>query len=113
MCEWFSGTGKGGQRRNKVKSCCRLTHIPSGIIKTAQTRSRESSFNQAKMQIEILLDNEARSQVDHNTNIIRTTQISQNVVRSYNFKRNIVEHGSNNSMSLKLFFKGQGFKLWK
>ena len=45
--EWYSGSGAGGQHRNRHKNSCRLTHIPSGIISTAQTRSRDSSFKLA------------------------------------------------------------------
>ena len=29
--EWFSGQGAGGQRRNKVQACCRITHNDSGL----------------------------------------------------------------------------------
>jgi peptide chain release factor 1 len=46
--EWYSGTGCGGQNRNKVQSSCRITHLPSGLVKTAQTRSRENSLKLAK-----------------------------------------------------------------
>lgn len=41
---WFSGTGKGGQKRNKTQACCRLTHRDSGVTKTGQNH-RERSKN--------------------------------------------------------------------
>lgn len=49
--EWFSGTGKGGQHRNRHQNCCRIIHPSSGLIATAQCRSRENSFNEAKASI--------------------------------------------------------------
>jgi len=43
--EWFSGTGKGGQHRNKHQNCCRITHIETGF-KTQGTGSRSRVANQ-------------------------------------------------------------------
>jgi peptide chain release factor 1 len=42
--EWYSGTGKGGQHRNKHQNCCRCRHEPTGItaVGTA-SRSREDN----------------------------------------------------------------------
>lgn len=34
---WFSGTGGGGQHRNKHQNCCRLKHRDTGVIKTGQS----------------------------------------------------------------------------
>lgn len=45
--EWFSGTGAGGQNRNKVKNSCRMTHLPTGLTATAQTRDRNNSLKMA------------------------------------------------------------------
>jgi protein subunit release factor A len=43
--EWFSGSGGGGQHRNKHQNCCRITHIESGI--SAQgTASKSRVANQ-------------------------------------------------------------------
>lgn len=45
---WFSGTGAGGQHRNKHQNSCRLKHKATGIIKTGQSsRSREANRREA------------------------------------------------------------------
>jgi peptide chain release factor 1 len=42
--EWFSGTGKGGQHRNKHQNCCRCIHEPTGIQANGTgSRSREDN----------------------------------------------------------------------
>ena len=43
--EWFSGTGKGGQHRNKHQNCCRIIHNATGL-KAQGTESRERTANQ-------------------------------------------------------------------
>ena len=46
--DWFSGSGAGGQHRNKHQNCLRLTHIPTGIMTTGQTeRDRPSNLRKA------------------------------------------------------------------
>lgn len=45
---WFSGTGCGGQHRNKHQNCCRLLHLPTGLTTVGQRqRSREQNFKDA------------------------------------------------------------------
>lgn len=46
--EWFSGTGKGGQHRNKHQNCCRVIHEPTGIKATGTaSRSRQDNLRNA------------------------------------------------------------------
>ena len=59
--EWYSGTGAGGQHRNKHQNSCRITHLPSGTVATAQCRSRENSLEEAKSTILERLNNRTLS----------------------------------------------------
>ena len=46
--EWRTGTGPGGQNRNKVATSLRLTHTPSGLVVTgADERGREANLRLA------------------------------------------------------------------
>ena len=46
--QYFSGTGAGGQHRNKHQNCVRLTHRDSGVTVTAQnSRSRQTNLREA------------------------------------------------------------------
>jgi protein subunit release factor A len=42
---WFSGSGAGGQHRNKHQNCCQITHIESGLS-AQSTANRERMPNQ-------------------------------------------------------------------
>jgi protein subunit release factor A len=45
---YFSGTGKGGQHRNKHQNCVRINHKESGVIVTGQTgRDRKQNEREA------------------------------------------------------------------
>ena len=45
---WYSGTGKGGQHRNKHMNCCRIKHPDSGVIVTCcDNRQREKNLREA------------------------------------------------------------------
>lgn len=43
--EWFSGTGKGGQHRNKHQNCCRIRHKETGLTAVG-TASKSRVVNQ-------------------------------------------------------------------
>ena len=46
--DWFSGTGAGGQYRNKHQNCIRLHHKDSGVTVTGQSnRDRISNQKEA------------------------------------------------------------------
>lgn len=82
--DWFSGSGAGGQHRNKHQNCCRLTHLPTGIV-VQGTESRERPANLRKA-FERLADKlKEHHQVD------RPKEISNERIRDYHSVRNVVK----------------------
>lgn len=115
--EWYSGTGAGGQHRNKHQNSCRITHTATGIVSTAQCRSRENSLNEAKVAILERLNNAARSSDNRDNAIIRKDQVGTgergDKIRTYRFQDNLVkDHRSENQASITKVLAGNFDLLW-
>ena len=54
---WFSGTGKGGQHRNRHQNCCRVTHRPTKVTAVGQShRDRSSNLREAKSSLAAVME---------------------------------------------------------
>ena len=93
--EWYSGTGAGGQHRNKHQNSARVTHIPTGIVETAQCRSRENSLAEAMSQLNKRLDSAANNEHYSITMADRKDQIGSGMrgdkIRTYRFQNDVVQ----------------------
>lgn len=90
--EVTKGSGPGGQHRNKVETCIKITHIPTGITETCQdTRSKNRNFNICKKRIEDKIRDIELEENNKKQNEFRKMQI-QNTKRrrTYDFKSKIV-----------------------
>lgn len=115
--QWYSGSGNGGQARNKVQNCCRLIHVPTGIIKTAQFRDRASSYNNAYKSLSDELKKIYDSNLNNTQNSIRQKQIGSGMrgdkVRTFRFQDNsVTDHRTNKTASCKEVMKGNFHLLW-
>jgi peptide chain release factor 1 len=116
--EWYSGTGAGGQHRNKHQNSCRLTHVPSGTVVTAQCRSRENSYQQALAEIQKRVDNNFMTCYHSKVNEDRREQVGSGMrgdkIRTYRFQDDRVQdHKSMNEASVKKVMNGNFDLLWK
>ena len=83
--EWFSGTGAGGQHRNKHQNCVRITHIESGISCTGQSfRERSRNFDDAFRRLAERITShyipEDGREREPETRVVRTYNIPENRV---------------------------------
>lgn len=115
--EWYSGTGSGGQHRNKHQNSCRITHIPSGIIATAQCRSRENSLNEARQTVIERLDKLVKSAYNNTIASDRKQQVGSGMrgdkIRTYRFQDDVVkDHITSKVASVKKVLGGNFDLLW-
>jgi len=90
--EWYKGQGPGGQHKNKKATACRITHLPTGVVATADGRHRTQNKREAMATLSRRLANrkaeaeaaEKKARRDHNIHNMKT-------IRTYDFKRGMVK----------------------
>lgn len=115
--EWFSGTGKGGQHRNRHMNSCRLKHILSGLVVTSQTRSRVNSYNNALETLTQLLQKQTINTNHVVVNQTRKTQIGSgergDKIRTIRFQDDwVVDHRTGKTLTATQFMQGNMDQLW-
>lgn len=86
--DWFSGTGAGGQHRNKHKNCVRITHIPTGLTTQCQEfkerpQNQKIAFKKlAPMVVAHYLDKEKHERIKIDE-VIRTYHEPANRVKDH------------------------------
>lgn len=97
------GSGPGGQNRNKVASCVRVTHLPTGTVVTIDGRDQHKNLQKAMKELDrrvqqLLADELAirkKARRDHAIHNVET-------IRTYDYKRGVVkDHRSGREASIK------------
>ena len=115
--EWYSGTGAGGQYRNKHQNSCRITHIPTGIVAKSECRSRTNSKNAAVVEIQRRVAEIMQKQYNDGVANDRKKQVGTGMrgdkIRTYRFQDDVVkDHITNKSSTVKKIMAGNFDLLW-
>lgn len=98
--QWYSGTGKGGQHRNKHQNCCRLIHLPTGLAaKGSGSRERTRNFDAAWRALV--------SKVAALAHVPAERRFSDVVVRTYHFERGqVTDHSTGRTAPIRPVMEG-------
>ena len=82
--EWYSGSGAGGQHRNKHENCCRITHLESGLtVNGTETKSRvtnqRTAFNKLAKMVMAYYNDDTKERINA-TDVIRNYHAVRNEV---------------------------------
>lgn len=109
--QWYSGTGSGGQHRNKHQNSCRLIHKKTGMVATAQCRSRQQSYELAMQDLMQRLTHQEKKKGHEKENRERHTQVGSGMrgdkIRTYRFQDDSVkDHRTEKALRLKKVMAG-------
>jgi len=106
--ERITGSGPGGQHRNKTASCVRVTHLATGIQVTIDGRNQHHNLRQAKKLLAKRLVEAKEATAAEERKARRDHAIKNGaVIRTYDYKRKIVkDHRSGKTAPLKDVLNG-------
>jgi len=116
--EWFSGSGAGGQHRNKHQNSCRVHHIPSGLVEARQGRKREANYRDAFDALNRTLDAAQTGAVGSVVSAERKGQVGtgmrgdKTVTIRFQDDR-VTHHETGKSMSATRYMKGFMDEVWR
>jgi peptide chain release factor 1 len=115
---WFSGSGAGGQHRNKHQNCCRITHKPSGFMVTGQSyRNRPSNQKEAMKNLEQLLLDQKKEEQESSSSEMRTragTGQRGDKIRTIRFQDDMAkDHRNYKKITASDYMDGKINKLWE
>lgn len=115
--EWFSGTGAGGQHRNKCQNSCRVIHGVTGLSESRQGRSREANKRDAIVALSEKLGRLSLSNRSAKINQVRSEQIGEGFrgdkIRTYRQKDDLVtNHLNGRKARYKDVMRGNINQLW-
>ncbi len=115
--EWFSGTGKGGQHRNRHANCCRIIHLPTGIKQEQSGRKREQNKKNAIDAINKILDQYIKEESHTAISNIKKNQKGSGMrgdkIRTYRFQNDqVIDHRSGKRATAAKIMKGYFELLW-
>ena len=116
---WHSGTGAGGQHRNKTQNCLELTHIPTGISVSADGRSRKANEREALLLLERAVADHSAAAHHHEMDATRRHQAgdrsrSGERIRTWKLQDGIVHDHRNGRQARMRDIKRRGISiLWK
>lgn len=115
--EWFSGTGAGGQNRNKVKNSCRIIHIQTGLTSTSQTRDRTTSYKNAIDDMKTKIEEYRRQESAGKVSDLRKLQVGSGMrgdkIRTIRFQDDsAIDHRNGRRMTAKQYLQGGMDRLW-
>ena len=116
--EWYSGTGAGGQYRNKHQNSCRITHIPTGTIAKSECRSRQNSLESAMAELQHRIDTDAKRSYNNSIASNRKSQVGSGMrgdkIRTYRFQDDVVQdHRTGKTAQTKKVLNGNFDLLWR
>lgn len=115
---WFSGTGKGGQHRNKHQNCCEVTHLQTGLRRAGTaSRSRVANLRDAMSALEGDLSHRSRTGEHARRNDTRRTQIGSGMRgdkrRTYRFQEDsVTDHVTGRRAKASAVMRGAFDLLW-
>lgn len=116
--EWYSGSGAGGQHRNKHQNCCRLRHLPTGLVESQQGRNRIDNERNARQSLCARLDAMAAESAMAAAGSDRRSQVGSgqrgDKARTIRFQADeAIDHASGKRIRAADYMRGHMDRLWE